>query len=258
MEKIDKIFTFNSVQEVCKYIKQTPNCDDDPRSNITSSERTEFTGTNSLEEALSLLQEGDGKLLEKILSSTNAPKLNAQRQRTSGLEIYRSAQGFIPNMGAVMAGHPVNMYNCRRTFNKSTKVLNIFYDISIPFTTSTNEIIKASTKIFNYIYAKEAEGFRINLYVGCIARFVLGKKTIMWSVKLKSSDEHFDPLRTAFPLCHPSFLRRIIFALMERANIKASSNSYGHILPPATAKQAIQTKYSNFDYYNIETLDCIK
>lgn len=258
MEKIDKIFTFNSVQEVCKYIEHTPSCEKNRISDDVSERIFKFSGTKSLWEALSLLQNGDNELLKKILSVPNASKLNAQRQRTSGIEIYRSVQGFVPNIGAVMAGHPVNMYNCRRTFTKPTKVLNILYDISIPQTTPANEILKTSTKLFNYIYAKEAEGYRVNLFVCCLAYFRTIKQHIMWSVKLKSSDEHFDPLRTAFPLCHPSFLRRVVFALEERANIQAYSNGYGRALSTSFAKGLLLKYFPNFDYYNIETIENAK
>ncbi len=258
MEKIDKIFTFNSVQEVCKYIERTPNCEKNRTSDDVSERSFIFSGTKSLEEALSLLQNGDNELLKKILAAPNTPKLNAQRQKTSGIEIYRSAQGFVPNIGAVMAGHPVNMYNCRRTFTKSAKILNIIYDISTPQTTPANEILKASTKLFNYIYAKEAEGYRVNLFACCLVYFRTIKQYIMWSVKLKSSDEHFDLLRTAFPLCHPSFLRRVVFALEERANIQAYSNGYGCTLSTSFAKGLMIKNFPNFDYYNIETIENAK
>lgn len=258
MEKIDKFFTFNSIRDVCDYIEHTPNCEKTHLSDETSARNSKFTGTESFDEALALLQKGDNELLKQILSSPNAPKLNAQRQRASGMEIYRSAYGFVPNIGAVMAGHPVNMYNCRRTFNKSTKVLNILYDISFPQTISTKEIFNASAKLFNYIYTKEAEGYRVNLSVCCFAYFRTIKQNILWKIKLKSSDEHFDLLRTAFPLCHPSFLRRICFALEERANIQAYSNGYGRALSTTLAKRLLQAQFPNFDYYNIETLDNIK
>ena len=263
--KLDYIYKFNSVKEVCDFIENTPNNKIDKcNSSELGSER--FTGTKSLNEALHLLKYGDASLLKQIKATGSTTK-QAKAQRRSSMEVYNSYLGFMPNVGAVLTGNPVNMYNIRRTLTKSTKVLNIIYDISTDARTPARNIQEAASKLFNYIQDKELKGYRVNLYVCLIAYYSSTAKgyktgkTGLFCYKIKSSNEHFDALRTAFPLCHPSSLRRIFFALYERSDAPTQGN-YGSPIcqefDSETASNIVASQFPNYNYYNIETIDSAK
>ena len=257
--KLDYIYKFNSVKEVCDFIENTPNNKID-KCNTSELGSERFTGTKSLDEALHLLKYGDASLLKQIKATGSTTK-QAKAQRRSSMEVYNSYLGFMPNVGAVLTGNPVNMYNIRRTLTKSTKVLNIIYDISTDARTPARRIQEAASKLFNYIQDKELKGYRVNLYVCLIAYYSSNKKTGFFCYKIKSSNEHFDALRTAFPLCHPSSLRRIFFALYERSDAPTQGN-YGSPIcqefDSETASKLVASQFPNYDYYNIETIDSAK
>ena len=257
--KLDYIYKFNSVKEVCDFIENTPNNKID-KCNLSELGSERFTGTKSLNEALHLLKYGDASLLKQI-KAIEATTKQAKAQRRSSMEVYNSYLGFMPNVGAVLTGNPVNMYNIRRTLNKSTKVLNIIYDISTNARTPARNIQEAASKLFNYIQDKELKGYRVNLYVCLIAYYSLNRKTGLFCYKIKSSNEHFDALRTAFPLCHPSSLRRIFFALYERSDAPTQGN-YGSPIcqefDSETASKLVASQFPNYDYYNINTIDSAK
>ena len=257
--KLDYIYKFNSVKDVCDFIENTPNNKID-KCNFSELGSERFTGTKSLNEALHLLKYGDASLLKQIKAAEATTK-QAKAQRRSSMEVYNSYLGFMPNVGAVLTGNPVNMYNVRRTLTKSTKVLNIIYDISTDVRTPARNIQEAASKLFNYIQDKELKGYKVNLYVCLIAYYSSNKKTGFFCYKIKSSCEHFDALRTAFPLCHPSSLRRIFFALYERSDAPIQGN-YGSPIcqefGSETASKLVASQFPNFDYYNINTIDRAK
>lgn len=254
------IYKYDSVKALCDFIENTPN-NKKKTCNSSNKKDSKFSGTESLEEAIHLLKYGDPKLLKQIQKAATTTTKQAQTQRRSGMELFKSYLGFMPNVGAVLTGDPVNMYNVRQTLTKSTKVVNIIYDISTPYSTSAEKIQAAATKLFKYIYDIEMKGYRVNLYSCVLSSF--NKSNGLFCLKIKSSNEHFDALRTAFPLCHPSFLRRIFFALVERSKIPAKDcygygRAYHIIYGSKQAEDLIHSQFPNYNYYNIDTVDNAK
>lgn len=251
-----KYLKFDSLNELEAYIN-----DNKPLTSLQSSAaignyQTKWTGTKNLPDALDLMMKGDGALLASLKNNAKNFKINSER--SSGIELYRSQVGFIPNMGAIMTGHPMNMFNVRQTLKVPKKVLNIIYDICAPFSVSSETIQKQAGKLLNYIDKKEAEGYKINLYSAVVAAQKNNQDYCILA-KIKNSDEHFDPLRVAFPLCHASFFRRILFAVYERQNLWEQYPNYGtaYRLDHGNDKAAkvVNTILPNFQYFNMSTID---
>lgn len=109
--KLDYIYKFNSVKDVCDFIENTPNNKID-KCNTSELGSEKFTGTKSLNEALHLLKYGDAALLKQIKSIGTTTK-QANTQRRSSMEVYNSYLGFIPNVGACPVRQPRKYVQCK-------------------------------------------------------------------------------------------------------------------------------------------------
>ena len=79
---------------------------------------------------------------------------------------------------------------------------------------SAETIRTESVKVLQLVNRLEKQGYRVNLNV------IFGsekRNTVVTKVRIKSSSQKLNIKQTAFPLVHPSMLRRIIFAVWERS-----------------------------------------
>jgi len=239
--------SFTSIHEVKDYIAHTPNNSVCNYSNSQSNSQVKFTGTKSLADALELMQNGyvDGL---KGLQSKDIKGVQPAAKRVNTL--YSAQIGFIPNVGAVVTGNPINMFNIKQIAYKNTKIVNIFYNCSVSAGTSTDAIIAKTRELFSIVQSLELKGYRVNLHVGEIAKF---NEVLLIDIKIKDAGEHFDALRAAFPLLHPSFLRRICFAIDERQTGVKIDSSYGRCVQSDTAKTLLFKVLPNYIYTSYYT-----
>ena len=102
-------------------------------------------------------------------------------------------------------------------------VVDICYNCSVGVSITTNEIEAAAAKLLNVVSGMERGGIRVNLYV-CRHTEMCGKSELLSCVKIKDAGQPFNVLSVAYPLAHPSMMRRHFLATQERANI---SNKHG-------------------------------
>lgn len=184
-----------------------------------------FRGTRTHEEADNLLINGD-TFTAKIIQGRNTQKKNNRITNT----IKQDFCGFVPNVGAVVSGSPINMYNVKQTTYRNTKVLNIVYFIGARYTTDKEELAKAGAKLLNVINTIEARGYKINLYAAtCLIPQINGRKRassrLNLAVKIKDSGKHLNITKVAYPIAHPSFLRRHCFLWIDTV-CKDATNGY--------------------------------
>ena len=82
-----------------------------------------------------------------------------------------------------------------------------------------------------------------------MANFVYMNSTPVYiAVKIKDAGQYFDSLRVAYPLINPSFLRRHIFAVMERIKDVELPSGYGAVMEDYDAARYApkDTKYLSF------------
>ena len=171
----------------------------------------DFCGTSTHKEADELLINGD-TFTAKIIEGCNK---NRRFNRTTNT-IKQDFCGFVPNVGAVVSGSPINMYNVKQTTYRNTKVLNIVYFIGTSCTTDKEELAKAGAKLLNVINTIEARGYKINLYAAtCLIPQINGRKRadsrLNLAVKIKDSGKHLNITKIAYPIAHPAFFRRHCF-----------------------------------------------
>ena len=171
----------------------------------------DFCGTSTHKEADELLTNGD-TFTAKIIECCNK---NKRFDRTTNT-IKQDFCGFVPNVGAVVSGSPINMYNVKQTTYRNTKVLNLVYFIGASYDVDKQELAAAGAKFLNIINTLEAQGYRTNVFAARCAIPVIDGKTqnkslLNVAVKIKDSGKHLNITKIAYPIAHPSFFRRHCF-----------------------------------------------
>ena len=214
----------------------------------------DFCGTSTHKEADELLINGD-TFTAKIIEGCNK---NKRLNRTTNT-IKQDFCGFIPNVGAVVSGSPINMYNVKRTTYRNTKVLNLVYFIGASCDVSQKEIAAAGAKLLNVINTLEARGYRINLFAArCAKPEINGKiqknSLLNLAIKIKDSGKHLNITKIAYPIAHPAFFRRHCFKWADTV-CKNITDTYSSrdpkILKAAADKICKGAKFVNF--YTLHT-----
>lgn len=201
---------FDSVNEYINYLEDTPRLLDRDKSSETGDYH--FTGTKSLKEALDLCKYGDEELgtyvYNQVLKIDNIDTVNKNRQA-----YINDIVGFTPNVPNYVMGIPTNMIRDNRTIIKS-KIINIYINLSAHAGTSSDSIKKNAAKYVAAINKLEQEGYRCNVYAGnCADTWSDDEYCVI--VKVKGDREPLNLTKMAFPLCHPSMLRRLAFKWIE-------------------------------------------
>lgn len=249
MEKV--IFNkFNSVEEFNNWLQVTPQTAAGKKfdySNEMSKSNTEFTGTESFAEAQSLLKYGDKVNADKIAATIRKIKANGKGNETRN-RLYNSPCGFMPIVPKVLAGDPQNMLAIKKQTYKSTKVINIAYNVAVDCTRTTEDLIETAAKVANVIASLEKNGYRVNLYAySCGMDLKYNYYSLL--VKIKDSGKYLDTLRIAYPLVNPSFYRRHIFGYMERLKGFYLNRSYGKIVNEEGCKECLPVNACYLSYY---------
>ena len=241
---------FNSVEEFSNWLQVTPqtaNGKEFDASNKVSKYNTEFTGTESFEEAQELLKYGDKVNADKITATIRKIKAQGKGNETRN-KLYNSPCGFMPIVPKVLAGDPQNMLAIRKERYNSTKVLNIAYNTMVSWSISTEEIIETAAKVANVIASLEKNGYRVNLYAYSCGRD-LKNNYYSLLVKIKDSGKYLDTLRIAYPLVNPSFYRRHVFGYMERLKGFNLNRTYGKIVNEDGCKECLPINACYLSYY---------
>ena len=250
MEKV--IFNkFNSVEEFSNWLQVTPQTakgKELDRSAAISESRTRFTGTKSFDEAQNLLKYGDKVNADKINAAIRKIKAQGKGNETRN-KLYNSPCGFMPIVPKVLAGDPQNMLAIKKQRYNSTKVLNVVYNVSIDCEVEADEIIETAAKVANVIATLEKNGYRVNLYIYDCSKGARSTLSTLL-IKIKDSGKYLDTLRIAYPLVNPSFLRRHIFAYLERLKGYGLFGGYSEVLSDNTAKSYLPINASYLSFYN--------
>lgn len=222
----------------------------------------EWTGTPDYQTADSLLLNGDkenaAKVQKALFQRIKVDSKGAIPQRT----VYCSQQGFVPNMGRVMTGHPQNMFNMRRELRDSSKVITIVYNCGVRGDISGQEKIDMGTKVLETICRLERAGYRCNIFVGTVNYD--GRANFATFIKVKDAGKMLDVARLAYTFINPSFHRRHMFAWRERCP-NYQSPGYGLTVLGGGAKTALAkikrfggAIYVDYSNYNNDFCELIK
>ena len=243
---------FDSVEEFSNWIQVTPQTEKGKEFNQSVTNSYRFTGTESFEEAQNLLKCGDKEKADKITATIRKIKAQGKGTETRN-KLYNSPCGFMPIVPKVLAGDPQNMLAIKKQSYKSTKVINIIYSMSCSGSVSAVEILNNSAKLVEVICQLEKNGYRVNLYTGDNAIFDQKAQTA-FIIKIKDSGKYLDPLKIAYPLVNPSFLRRHSFKWLETFNEFDARGDYGKPMYGDEFREFMKDKFRNaviLSFYDI-------
>ena len=249
MEKV--IFNkFDSVEQFSTWLQITPQTAMGKELNEGVTNSFKFTGTKSFNEAQELLKYGDKVNADKIAATIRKIKAQGKGNETRN-KLYNSPCGFMPIVPKVLAGDPNNMLAIRKQRYNSTKVLNVVYNITVSGGKKKELLFETAAKVANVIASLEKNGYRVNLYVCFSVKSTCDESSKAISIiKIKDSGKYLDTLRIAYPLVNPSFLRRHLFAYLERVENYILWKGYGIPLDDDAAQKYIPLqRYSYLSYY---------
>ena len=205
------IHNFNSISQFYNYINQTPHHEftEMQSSQKSGGYRREFTGTSTYREAADMFEHGWTEEAEKL---TTILKSKMKFNNKTMNEIFKDVTGYQVIVPDYLMGVPNCMYNSRRVVQKQ-KVISLVKSISYNCNITKEQIEEESIKAFQIVNALESKGMRVNLYIAFMSE--AGGKVVGAKVKIKSSNERLNVSKMAFPLVHPSMLRRLMFKFME-------------------------------------------
>lgn len=200
---------FKSMEQFYRYICDTPFNEAFRWEHHSSVEGTEgFTKTSSFGEAVELMEHGWTDMAQTL---TQKLKAQASTQVMRTIQTIVSVQGFQPIVPLYLAGVPQNMVS-KQMVAKKQKVVNVVKTINYNCGVSTEQIIEESIKAMQIVKKLEAMQYRVNLDVALGAED--GVRMIA-RIRIKSAGEKLNVSKLAFPMVHPSMLRRLMFRYIE-------------------------------------------
>ena len=218
---------FSSLNDFETYITNTPLNDTFRWAKLASvSGSEEFTGTHSYEQAVEMFKNGwesKAEELTKKLKVIQNQVIDAQVQK-----VLFDVVGFQASVPRYLQGIPTNMVN-KKLVPIKQKIVTINKDISYNCGVTTEQIVEASIQTLQLVKRIEAQGIRVNLNLiwGVKAS---GSNEVV-KVRLKSANERVNISKLAFPLVHPSMLRRLCFRYLEVAPTITHGYLYGYGSP---------------------------
>lgn len=231
-------FVFDSVEELLNYVEKTPYAKEywKKESNLISKkndeEFCEYADSTSLEEAIDLCRSGDfrdsGKIFE-ISNQMNFDIPNSLNKRKTAIGYH----GFRPDVHRNIVGHPKQMYRIVR--DESKKFINIYFNIANTSWHKKEQIYNKGIITLKLIELLEKLNYRVNFnffYISKVSQYLSDTEYLYIKINIKRFNEKMDSQICYFPLCHPGFQRRIIFALIETIKFQNDEwkTSYGKIL----------------------------
>lgn len=201
---------FRSIHEFYDYLCKTPFNDAFRWTRHASvDEDYDFTKTYSFEQAVDLMKNGWSDMSQKLTQKLKATAKPAPQMKPRNV---LSVAGYQPVVALYLAGVPTNMVDKQLVAVKS-KVITVTKMVNYNCGVSANDIEAESIKAMQVVKKLEAQGYRVNLNVGWGT--CAGGDEIILKVRIKNANEKLNVSKLAFPMVHPSMLRRLFFRYLE-------------------------------------------
>lgn len=171
-----------------------------------------FTKTKNFSEAVELFKNGWSDMATKLVQ-----KLKVIESKIEPTMKPRNALGVAGYQAIVplyLQGAPNNMVTKKMTPVKQ-KVITLNKSIDYNGGVSADKIIDESIKAMQIVKKLEAQGYRCNLNIVLGTTAGYPSKQFVVKVRIKSANEKMNVSKLAFPLVHPSMLRRLFFRFIE-------------------------------------------
>lgn len=202
-------YRFDYIYEFINYITTTPIKEEIFSKPDSIYGDYDFCKTQNFEEALNLLKFGYHKDFDKLtkLMIDLEKYIKLSRDRNKQFNDY---VGYVPDVKAYLEGNPLSMFNKK---NDIKKKIDVYMNISYSLSTSQNQIYNRGAIVLSLIELLESLGYNVDFHLFNMSE--RGRHIHYVEFLFKRENERLNPQKLYFPLCHPSFLRRLIFRLKE-------------------------------------------
>ena len=215
---------FYSIAEFLKYLENTPTSSTfQQRESLSSfSSSYDFTGTNSYEEAVKLIKYGYNENFNQFLNYKSKIDKYLQQSKIS-TKLFNDYIGHVPDVKAYLEGNPLSMLNkCGPKRNK----INIYYNCGYACITTIEQVFNFGVLTLALVDALEKLNYNVDLHIFELSHYY--KEIFFANYIFKKENERANIKKLYFVLCHPSFLRRLGFRLMEVTEGLSSEWTYAY------------------------------
>lgn len=225
---------YNSAQDMAKDLETRSitdrNFKDDPYKDRS------FVGA-SREQTYTMLREGYQPTVDALKSKL---KISAAGQGKR-FKSFNDVVGYQPIIPNAIMGLLNSMVNSSLKPIK-TKVIDVYYEMTVSAYTDSSDLIKAGQKMLGVIMELEAQGYRFNLY--CTQGYYDTRNGCdMVCIKVKSASQPMDLKRMSFPISHTAFFRGIGFDWYSKFPKGTYRVGYGHAISHDKSQSEIQEEY---------------
>ncbi len=253
-----EVVEYNSLQEFYDYLVNTPFNEAFVWAKHSSVNGDySFTKTHDFDEATNLFKNGWSDMASKLVQRLKV--IENKTEPTMKPRTTLSVCGYQAVVPLYLQGVPNNMVNKKMVPIKQ-KVITLNKSIDYNGGVSADTIIEESIKAMQIVKKLEAQGYRVNLNI--VLGSSAGSKQFIIKVRIKSANEKLNISKLAFPLVHPSMLRRLFFRFIEVYPNVDKSFVYGYGSPASSTqlKSILANEYliPNFvkkDVSMINTID---
>ena len=199
---------FESIGEMVSFLDASPENNQYPERSSQNRDQ-KFSMTYNYKEAMSLLLNGWSEAASKM---TTTLKTAPQPIHTKQMRSTYSVAGHTASVPRYLQGIPTSMIASVPDRRKQPVVV-INHSISYHAGWKAESILQEGIKALQIVQALEASNRNVKLNIICIAS--QGSTKRGFKVTIKQPGERLNISKMAFPLAHPSMLRRMFFRYME-------------------------------------------
>ena len=217
-------YVFDSISEFIDYLDKTPTNTKIWKYGDLASDSNDynFCKTHSLHEAKEQCKFGSHEDFDKLVElKTSLEKYIKMSNKKS--KQYNFYVGYAPDVKAYLEGNPLSMFN--RQYPKR-KHIDIYYNSAILAGVSTQAIFNRGAITLCLIEILENMGFSVGLNIFTMSE--CDRQVHYAKFNLKRNGERLNVQKLFFPLCNPSFLRRLVFRLYEETPDITHVWTYGY------------------------------
>ena len=218
----------------------------------------QFTQTESFQEAVELLKNGWSDMATKLVQKLKV--IENQVQPSMKPKNIMSMQGYQAIVPVYLNNQP-NAMLAKKNVPVKQKVITVNKSIDYNSDVKADTIVNESIKAMQIVKKLEAQGYRCNLNIVLGTTAGYPSKQFVVKVRIKSANERLNVSKLAFPLVHPSMLRRLFFRFIEvYPNVtKAFVGGYGRPATSSEMRSMFKGEYllPNFIKKDINTIKTI-
>ncbi|NMA75095.1 MAG: hypothetical protein GX963_13305 [Bacteroidales bacterium] len=208
-----EVIEYDSLQEFYQYLVSTPFNEAfcwEKHSSVEGSYY--FTKTKDFNEAVELFRNGWSDMATKLVQKLKV--IESKIEPTMKPRNVLGVAGYQVIVPLYLQGIPNNMVT-KKMVPVKQKVITLNKSIDYNAGVSADRIIEESVKAMQIVKKLEAQGYRCNLNIVLGTTAGYPSKQFVVKVRIKSANEKLNVSKLAFPLVHPSMLRRLFFRFIE-------------------------------------------